>query len=74
MKNIIVLNLKVWKIQNVVELGKDGHQKHDDDPSNKILKILAGRSISIKNMKWELGNMEAISFKKDPRVFETLKL
>ena len=35
--------------------------ENDEDPCNEILKILAVRSISIKNMKWKFGIMEQIS-------------
>ena len=37
--------------------------ENDEDSFNNILKILAMRSMFIKNMKWEIGNMDQISFK-----------
>ena len=42
-------------------VGKMGAE-HDEDSSNKILKILDMGSISIKHMKWKFGNLQQIFF------------
>ena len=44
--------------------------KHDEDPSNKISKVLDMYFISIKNMKWKFGNMYQISFENIKRVLK----
>ena len=50
--------------------------ENPDDSFNKILQILDTRSIAIKNVKLQFGNMDLISFKniKGYWIFETKKL
>ena len=67
---MIFINLKMSEIQCVEHVRKGGNRKQTDESSNTILKILDVRSISIKNMKWKLGDMGSLN----PRNFETKKL
>ena len=43
--------------------------KHDEDPSNKILKVLDVRSISTRKHEWDFGSMGLISTRKDEMEF-----
>ena len=74
-EHIVLINLKISEIQNCTNFRTKRAPTNDEDPSNKFLKILDMGSISIKNMKWEFGNMDKNNSKelKDFRIFETKK-
>ena len=46
----------MFETQSFYNIAKTGAEKKNDDPSNKILKLLEMGPIFIKNMTWEFGN------------------